>query len=150
MRGAHRRHQVDVKPRGPARLVVLHAEAGRVVDQDVDAAECCCRSADITRHRRPVAKIARLAVHFGPEFREAGLGPLQAFSTAGADGHVGAIAGKCGRDREADAPAAAADDGAFTLERELHDVSFSERSCVGRGGRFRCPIAADHGTGGAV
>ena len=62
----HGRHQVDRDAAAPARLVVGGAEAGGVVDENVDAAEGLGRFRDIARDRSLVGEVADSGMRLGP------------------------------------------------------------------------------------
>ena len=113
MRGAHDGHDVDRKPGGPAGLVVAHAEARRIVDQHVDAAERRAGFGHVTLHRWTVGQVADRGVRPVAFARRSQCVFFPALRLACADGHAGARRREAKRDRAADAAAAAGDDDAL-------------------------------------
>ena len=120
VRGAHGGHDVDIEAFGPSGLVVGLPEAGRVVDQDVDAAQRIRRRGDVGGDGALVGQVADGGVCLGAELGDLGRCLVQAGLPACADGNGRAGAGKAQRDRSADALAAAGDDHTFPTQLEVH------------------------------
>jgi hypothetical protein len=118
VRCAHHRHHVDRQARGPAGLVVAHAETGGVVHQHVDAAERGAGVGDITRHRLRIGQIARRRVRGVSVRGQLGARAFERLAAARTDRHAGAGCGERLRDRAADAATAATDDDAAVVEGE--------------------------------
>ena len=104
---AHRGHEIDVDAGEPAALVVLHAEARGVVDQDIDAAQRFGSLVDVARNGCTIAQVASHAEHLTAVALQLRLGRLHAFGAARADRHVRTVCGEGKRDRTTDAAAAA-------------------------------------------
>src|SRR4029079_12529346 len=123
MRRAHARHQVYVDADAPAFLVVAAAEARRVVDQNVDAAECRCCVLHVLRDGGGVRAVAVRGVHFVAFRLELALALARRFGAARADRDVGSAVGESERDRAADAAAPPPGQAHFFWERDFYCYS---------------------------
>ena len=120
VRGAHAGHQVDVEARAPAGFVVAVPESGRVVDQDIDAAESLGGTLDPVDDGTGVGEVAGAGVDGAAEVAQFGLGLAQALQAARADGDVGTGGGKAQRDGASDPAAGAGNKNLSLVERNMH------------------------------
>ena len=122
MRGAHGRHHVDVEALGPACLVVGGAKPGRVVDQNIDAAERAGCRRDVGGEGVFVGEIAYGRVRLDTARQDLGRRRVERLTAARADRNRRARISEPERDRSPDTLAAAGDDG--TLAFKLICIEF--------------------------
>jgi hypothetical protein len=103
----HGAEEIDIDAGGPAGLVMAGAEAGGVVDQDIDAAERGTGLLDVALNRRAVGEIADRGMRLDAVLGDLSAHLLQRLGAAGADRDRGARLGAGQRDRPPDAAAAA-------------------------------------------
>src|SRR5262249_46396657 len=120
MRGAHSRHDVDVDTLGPARFVVAPPEPGCVVDQNVDAAKRLSCRRDVADTVVLVGKIAYACMRRDAVRQDLLPRRVECRLAPGADRNGGTGSRECKPNRPPDAAAAPGDDGALTLQADLH------------------------------
>ncbi len=128
----HDRQHVDREVAGPTLVVVRRAEGRGVVDQEIHAAQGGDGLAHIAAHGIALRKVGAGGMGLAAEPGDLDTGLLERLGVAGADRDVAAARREAQRDRLADAPAAAANDGLLAREIYLHHALSLMRYTTGR------------------
>ena len=120
-RGADGAEQVDVDALLPAFLAVAGPEAGGVVDEDVDPAECGGGFVHIGFDGCRIGHVADGCMHGRAVRGQLVVRGLQRVGATPADRHMHAFGGERVGDGQADTAAAAGDHGPSAGKKSVHD-----------------------------